>query len=251
VITIGILTGNSLSDFNFNVLSNILRDESIKIKIAISERAPSKTLFQKIQKNIKRGRGGYIMIMAIHRLLSNKKRKYNIDTFCEFNKIELFQTKDPYSNETVEKIKNCNLDMLILINGYGIIREPLLSITKYGILSYHHGDMRKYRGMPPALWELYNNETEMGVTVQLLEKGLDCGSPIIEKKITIEKKDNLTKLKMKALKQSENMMHEAIFRVSKKDFQLEKLEKLGNIYTLPNLRQWLILQMKLILRQFN
>lgn len=39
------------------------------------------------------------------------------------------------------------------------------------MLSYHHGDMRRYRGQPPGFWELYNGEREIGVTVQRLAAG--------------------------------------------------------------------------------
>ena len=36
--------------------------------------------------------------------------------------------------------------------------------------------------MPPAFWELYNGEKEMGLTVQKLSVNLDSGSPLVEKK---------------------------------------------------------------------
>ena len=51
--------------------------------------------------------------------------------------------------------------------------------------------MRKYRGMPPGLWELYHGEREMGITVQKLAAGLDCGVPIEEKHIPIYPNDTL------------------------------------------------------------
>ena len=36
----------------------------------------------------------------------------------------------------------------VLLGGFGIVKEPLLSLASQGILSYHHGNMRKYRGQP-------------------------------------------------------------------------------------------------------
>lgn len=102
------------------------------------------------------------------------------------------------------------MDVLILIGGFGIIKEQLLTITPLGVLAYHHGNMRKYRGIPPAFWELYNNEMEMGVTIQVLAPGLDCGIPIEEKSIEIRPKDSYKSLKNRAFKESENLMYDAL-----------------------------------------
>jgi methionyl-tRNA formyltransferase len=71
-------------------------------------------------------------------------------------------------------------DLLLLIGGFGIIKAPLLDLAPQGVLSYHHGDMREYRGQPPAFWELYNGEKPNRVTVQRLSPGIDCGQPIVE-----------------------------------------------------------------------
>ena len=83
---------------------------------------------------------------------------------------------DSRSDEQTQDVAELAPDVLVLIAGFGIIGEPLLSLAPHGVLAYHHGDMRRYRGMPPAFWELFNDETEMGVTVQRLSPGLDDGA---------------------------------------------------------------------------
>ena len=62
------------------------------------------------------------------------------------------------------------IDVLCLIEGYGIIKRPLLEITNFGVFSYHHGDMKFYRGMLPAFWELYNGETRMGDSSKVVRR---------------------------------------------------------------------------------
>jgi folate-dependent phosphoribosylglycinamide formyltransferase PurN len=251
MINVGILCENVLSKFSVNVLTNVINNNEVNISVAVINQAPKKNLIQKIKKNLKKGRGGYILIMACQKLFSEKEKTIKSEVFCAKNEIEVVKTKNPYSEEIVSLIRSHNLDLLLLINGYGIIKAPLLNVAKHGILSYHHGDMRKYRGMPPGLWELYNNEKEMGVTVQLLDKGLDCGIPVEERKIRIEKKDSLSTLKKRILNESEEMMSLALLKVVKEDYKGEKLKELGKIYTLPNLRQWLTLQLKLFTRNLS
>jgi methionyl-tRNA formyltransferase len=108
--------------------------------------------------------------------------------------------------------------------------------------------MREYRGMPPALWELYNNEKEMGITVQVLAPGLDCGIPIDEKTIEIQPKDSLKSLRSRLFKESEDMMYVALKKLSNPDFKRCKIERLGKVYTLPTLSQWIFLNLKILWR---
>ncbi|MDG2080411.1 MAG: formyltransferase family protein [Bacteroidales bacterium] len=248
---IGLLASSEISNFRLKTLKPILTNSNFLIKVAIIDKRPKLTLKQKLKKNLKRGRGGYIIIMGFERLFS--KKSYSISTveYCHNNHIEIIETDEPYSDTTIDKIKEYDLDLLILIGGFGIIKKKILDVTPLGVLSYHHGDMRKYRGMPPALWELFNNEKEMGITVQILSSGLDSGIPIEEKKIAINRKDTLKNLQRRASDESIDMLYKALMKLSKKDYIPRKIDKFGKVYTLPNFRQWLLLNMKLYWRRLK
>jgi folate-dependent phosphoribosylglycinamide formyltransferase PurN len=248
---IGLLTGNSLSEFRLNTLKPILEDNNYSIKVAIIDNRRKNSLKQKLIKNIKRGRGGYILVMALQIIFSKKGVKLNTKEFCSRKGISVIETKEPYSPDTIENIEKYNLDLLILLGGYGVIKEPLLKLTPIGILSYHHGNMRKYRGMPPALWELYNNEKEIGITVQILSSGLDNGIPIEEDSIDIRKEDSLKSLRSRVFEQSEIMLYNALKKLSNKEFSPQRIDNFGKVYTLPNLRQWIVLNIKLIWRRLK
>jgi len=250
-MNIGLLTSKTLSDFNLKALQPILEDVSFNIKVALIDNRPEKSLKQKLKKNIKRGRGGYIIIMAFKRFLS--KKNYTIPTkeYCITNQIDVIEAKEPYSESAIENIKKYSLDILLLLGGYGIIKKPLLNVTPKGVLSYHHGNMRKYRGMPFGFWELYYNETEMGITVQILSEGLDCGLAIEEKTIEIKENDTVKKLQCKAFEESEDMLYKALKKLSDKKFDPEKISIYGEVYTLPNLRQWVILKARLLRRRLK
>jgi hypothetical protein len=83
-------------------------------------------------------------------------------------KDELFIAKD------IELIKRKEIDLFIRF-GFGIIKGPLLEMSKYGVWSLHHGDNSVNRGGPPGFWEIVNGEHYTGVTLQLLNKELDGG----------------------------------------------------------------------------
>lgn len=245
---IGLLSSQNLSEFVLNTLKPVFEDKRMEIKLVIIDSKPKLTLKQKIKKNFKRGRGGYMFVMAVQSYFNKKQPSISTKEFCIEKGISYFETNDHYSTETIEKIQQHNLDVLVLTGGFGIIKKPLLNLTPWGVLSYHHGNMRKYRGMPPAFWELYNNEQVMGVTVQLLSAGLDCGVPVEEIDIPIRRIDTLKVLKSKAMKQSEIMLWKALVKLETKTFIPEKIIEFGKIYTLPNMKQWLIFQFKLLCR---
>jgi len=46
-----------------------------------------------------------------------------------------------------------DLDILVGF-GFGIIRGGVLTAPTYGVFSYHHGDIREYRGVRPDFGNL-------------------------------------------------------------------------------------------------
>jgi len=246
---IGLLTTDSIPVFRLNTLKPVLKDNSFSIDFAVIDDRPKKSIYEKLKKNIRRGRGGYIIIMAYQRFFAKKEITISAEMFCNENGISFHKTENIYSPETIDYISKKKADVLILIGGYEIIKEPLLSIAHFGILSYHHGNMRKYRGQPPAFWELFNDEKEMGITVQILAAGLDHGTPVLEKTIEIMKNETLTSLHSRSLQESVYMMYEALKKLTDKDFVPAKIENYGKVYTIPNLRQWIILKMKIFWRR--
>ena len=244
-----ILCGTGLDAFQQKVLSPILADASMKVVGAYVDNRPRPSLKKRFIKNLKRGRGGYMMVMLVKSRLAKKKPSVSSADFFASKDVAYIETQRPYAEESIAQLKAWEPEVMVMLGGFGIVKEPLLSLAPQGILSYHHGDMRKYRGQPVGFWELYHNEIQMGVTVQRLAAGIDKGTPILEKIIPIEKDDNVKKLCNRAMTSSIGMMHEALKRIGDSSFQPETIHEFGPIYTLPNLRQYLRLQIKLLLRK--
>ena len=67
---------------------------------------------------------------------------------------------------------------MILIASFvvsGILKGEILKLTKFGVISFHHGDNRFYRGGPSGFWEVFNNELSSGFIIQRLNDELDGG----------------------------------------------------------------------------
>lgn len=66
-------------------------------------------------------------------------------------------------------------DVAISVNWPTLIKEPLLSTFKHGILNAHAGDLPRYRGNAVANWAILNRETQIGLTIHRMVAELDAG----------------------------------------------------------------------------
>ncbi len=80
-----------------------------------------------------------------------------------------------FSSYDLDQISNLNLDVLIRC-GTGILKGKILTITKFGVLSFHHGDNREIRGMPAGFWEVFLKKPTTGFIIQQLTEELDNGN---------------------------------------------------------------------------
>ncbi len=78
------------------------------------------------------------------------------------------------------------LDLVVTI-GYGVILpESILNVPKHGFINLHFSLLPLYRGAAPAQRALENGDSETGVTVFKLDKGMDTGPIYFQEKIKID-----------------------------------------------------------------
>ena len=83
-------------------------------------------------------------------------------------------------------IKTLNPEIVITIAYGQIIPEDLLNLPKYGWLNVHFSSLPRWRGAAPVQWAILSSDTESGVTVFKLDKGMDTGPVYLTKTVSIE-----------------------------------------------------------------
>lgn len=102
----------------------------------------------------------------------------------------------PFFNISVNNIETINIidstqPDLIVVNGTKIISKTIIESINVPIINVHVGVTPKYRGVHGGYWALRNNDKEnFGVTVHLLDAGIDTGGVISQKKVEIDDLDN-------------------------------------------------------------
>lgn len=142
------LAGPSLNEFERAVLEPFFFSSDHTLSGCVIDARPSRPLGQKVRDNLRRGRGGYVLVMALTLPLRRKRPALPTRSYCERHAIAVVETVEPYSAATVGRVRELSPDVLVLIGGFGIVRQPLLELAPHGVLAYHHGDMRRYRGQP-------------------------------------------------------------------------------------------------------
>lgn len=89
-----------------------------------------------------------------------------------------------------EKLKAID-PAVILVNGTGIIGKKTLTCTKAVFINTHVGITPEYRGVHGGYWALAQNDPDnCGVTVHLVDTGIDTGEILYQVKIKPGKQDN-------------------------------------------------------------
>jgi methionyl-tRNA formyltransferase len=80
---------------------------------------------------------------------------------------------------------------VMVVAAYGeILRPQVLAIPPAGVINVHPSLLPKYRGASPIEGALLAGEQETGVTIMLMDEGMDTGPILAQRSIAIELEDS-------------------------------------------------------------
>ncbi len=91
--------------------------------------------------------------------------------------VRLLRVGDIHSPEALQAVAAFRPDLGLSLAA-PILRRALFAIPRLGTLNLHKGRVPDYRGMPPAFWELWNDERSVGCTVHRVDDRLDTGDVV-------------------------------------------------------------------------
>jgi methionyl-tRNA formyltransferase len=124
------------------------------------------------QPDRKSGRGHKVSFSPVKK----KALIYNLPVF-QYEKIK--------SKESINKIKELDIDLMITVAYGQILSQEILDIPKLGCINVHASLLPKYRGAAPIQWVLMNGETKTGITTMFTDVGLDTGDMLLKQELSI------------------------------------------------------------------
>ena len=180
-IRVGILLNSyTISNWYLELLKKVIDSDFAEISLVIINDSHIKqenkktllrknlfySIYQKIDKTLfKQSPDSQKLVNSESTLGGVKTLKVRPETKGHF---QFFSPKD------INQISEEKIDVLFRI-GFGILKGEILTVAPLGIWSYHHGDPKKYRGMPSCFWEIYSNDIVSCAVLQILTEDLDGG----------------------------------------------------------------------------
>ena len=115
--------------------------------------------------------------------------------------------------ELIDSLKRDKIELLITIAYGHILSLEVLGTPKYGCINLHFSILPKYRGAAPVQWTLLNGDTNTGVTVFNLDKGMDTGPILRQQIIDVDKDDSTNSLLKKLSLLSGPLLKESIIGI--------------------------------------
>ncbi|MBE3564434.1 MAG: methionyl-tRNA formyltransferase [Thermogemmatispora sp.] len=99
--------------------------------------------------------------------------------------------------ETIEALAAYHADLYIVTAFGQILPQAVLDQPRYGTLNIHASLLPKYRGVSPISEAILQGESETGVTIMLLDAGIDTGPILHQRRLPIDPDDTTETLSAK------------------------------------------------------
>ncbi len=91
--------------------------------------------------------------------------------------------------ENIEALARYQADLYIVAAFGQILPQAALDLPRYGTLNIHASLLPRYRGVSPISEAILQGERETGVTIMLIDAGVDTGPILLQRAIPIDEHD--------------------------------------------------------------
>ncbi len=240
-----LLAGKGLStNILYHALKNDFAIDTIILEEPIGKKALLKRRIKKL--GIWKVAGQVLFQLIIVQLLhaTAAKRKKEISKQFSMDSSEL-------PLEKIRRVKSVNDEnclqllqtispQLVIVNGTRIISKRILDGVSSPFINMHAGITPKYRGVHGAYWALVNkDEKNCGVTIHLVDAGIDTGAVIFQKAITVCRKDNFATYPLLQLAEGITYMKKAMEDILLNRLALINGTKESGLWSHPGFGQYL------------
>ncbi|MDO4323435.1 MAG: methionyl-tRNA formyltransferase [Lachnospiraceae bacterium] len=103
--------------------------------------------------------------------------------------IPVYQPVKIREPQWIDKLKELQPDVIVVVAFGQIIPKAILELPKYGCINVHASLLPLYRGAAPIQWAVINGDKESGVTTMRMDAGLDTGDMILKETVRLDEKE--------------------------------------------------------------
>ena len=118
----------------------------------------------------------------------------------------------------IDEIKTWNIDLLVNFNSSIIFSNDLLTCLTIGGINFHPGILPQYAGSNTHQWTMLNNEYYSGVTIHVINQGVDAGPVLSCSKVKILAEDTGFTLFIKLVRLGSELITQLLPKILKQGF---------------------------------
>ena len=112
--------------------------------------------------------------------------------------------------ENIEALAAYHADLYVVAAFGQILPQAVLDLPRYGTLNIHASLLPRYRGVSPISEAILRGDSETGVTIMLIDAGIDTGPMLLQRAIPIADDDTTGSLTAKLATLGANALLEAL-----------------------------------------
>ena len=111
--------------------------------------------------------------------------------------LPILQPEKLKTPEVLEQLVNWQPDFIV-VAAYGkILRQNILDLPRYGCINVHASYLPRWRGASPIQTAILNGDNSTGVTIMVMDAGVDTGPILSREKVHIDADDDSRTLSSK------------------------------------------------------
>lgn len=175
--------------------------------------------------------------------------EYGLSRMQQRYSLQIERMEDIHSQASVQTLRAFQADLGLSLAA-PILKPALFETPRLGTINLHKGRLPNYRGMPPAFWELWNDEDGVGCSVHWVDAKLDQGALLAESFVARERYSDPRGLQIRLDEVGVDLVNEVATRVLRQggDAGRPQPREGGKTYRKPTLLQTRQLQQKLAAR---
>lgn len=115
--------------------------------------------------------------------------------------------KDP---QVLAQLRSLSVDAFVVVAYGQILSSEILAMPRLGCINSHGSLLPKYRGAAPIQWALYQGEAQTGITIMLMDAGMDTGPMLLKATVPIDLQENAQDLAIRLAALSPNLLIETL-----------------------------------------
>lgn len=240
------LVGDGLSSkIMYHQLSKEYIIEKVFVEKSVSRRKLIKRRLKRLGFKTLFGQLLFLGILSpIIDIFSQKRIEQIITNFnlniSDIPKEKIININSVNDSITIQLIKEIS-PKVIIVNGTRIISKKVIQSTSAVLLNTHVGITPKYRGVHGGYWALANNDREhCGVTVHLIDEGIDTGEILYHGLIEPTKKDTYATYPLMQTAIGANLMKNAVKDALTNNLKPFNMDTVSNLWYHPTAWTYLI-----------